>query len=90
MDFDKMLYTFAYHFTDKGNSCFFHRKYVIGRIRMADMLSLSLVDGRIFFVSEMKFPYKKIFHPQKKCGEILSYYQYYMETRIITASTTAK
>ena len=32
------------------------------------MLSLSLVDGRIFFVSEMKFPYKKIFHTQKKCG----------------------
>ncbi len=54
------------------------------------MLSLSLVDSRIFFVSEMKFPYKKIFHTQKKCGEILSYYQYYMETRIITASTTAK
>ena len=54
------------------------------------MLSLSLVDGRIFFVSEMKFPYKKIFHTQKKCGEILSYYQYYMETKIITASTTAK
>lgn len=23
------------------------------------MLSLSLVDSRIFFVSEMKFPYKK-------------------------------
>lgn len=37
------------------------------------MLSLSLVDSRIFFVSEMKFPYKKIFHTQKKCGEILSY-----------------
>ena len=35
------------------------------------MLSLSLVDSRIFFVSEMKFPYKKIFHTQKKCGEIL-------------------
>lgn len=33
------------------------------------MLSLSLVDSRIFFVSEMKFPYKKIFHTQKKCGE---------------------
>ena len=43
------------------------------------MLSLSLVDSRIFFVSEMKFPYKKIFHTQKKCGEILSYYQYYKE-----------
>lgn len=35
------------------------------------MLSLSLVDSRIFFVLEMKFPYKKIFHTQKKCGEIL-------------------
>lgn len=34
------------------------------------MLSLFLVDGRIFFVQEMKFPYKKIFHTQKKCGEI--------------------
>lgn len=31
------------------------------------MLSLSLVDSRIFFVQEMKFPYKKIFHTQKKC-----------------------
>lgn len=29
------------------------------------MLSLSLGDSRIFFVWEMKFPYKKIFHTQK-------------------------
>ena len=63
---------------------------LLGLIRTADMLSLSLGDSRIFFVWEMKFPYKKIFHTQKKCGEILSYYQYYMETKIITASTTAK
>ena len=35
------------------------------------MLSLSLVDSRIFFVQEMKIPYKKIFHTQKKCDEIL-------------------
>ncbi len=34
-------------------------------------LSLSLAYSRIFFVSEMKIPYKKIFHTQKKCGEIL-------------------
>lgn len=56
------------------------------------MLSLSLVDGRIFFVSEMKFPYKKIFHTQKKCG-VKSYpsiNRKFMEPRIITASTTAK
>ena len=33
------------------------------------MLSLSLGDSRIFFVWEMKFPYKKIFHTQKKCGD---------------------
>ena len=44
LDFDKMLYTFAHHFTDKGNSCFFHRKYVIGRIRAA--LFAVLVFGR--------------------------------------------
>gem|GEM_PF-2889293 len=44
LDFDKMLYTFAYHFTYKGNSCFFHRKYVIGRIRTA--LYAVLVFGR--------------------------------------------
>ena len=31
------------------------------------MLSLSLAYIRIFFVQEMKFPYKKIFHTQKKC-----------------------
>lgn len=56
------------------------------------MLSLSLVDSRIFFVSEMKFPYKKIFHTQKKCG-VKSYpsiNRKFMEPRIITASTTAK
>ena len=29
------------------------------------MLSLSLVDSRIFFVSEMKFPYKDISHTEK-------------------------
>ena len=44
---------------------------LLGLIRTADMLSLSLGDSRIFFVWEMKFPYKKIFHTQKKCGEIL-------------------
>ena len=37
------------------------------------MLSLSLAYNRIFFVQEMKSPYIKIFHTQKKCGEILSY-----------------
>ena len=42
---------------------------LLGLIRTADMLSLSLGDSRIFFVWEMKFPYKKIFHTQKKCGE---------------------
>ena len=35
---------------------------LLGLIRTADMLSLSLGDSRIFFVWEMKFPYKKIFH----------------------------
>lgn len=39
---------------------------LLGLIRTADMLSLSLGDSRIFFVWEMKFPYKKIFHTQKK------------------------
>lgn len=29
------------------------------------MLSLSLVDSRIFFVSEMKFPYKRYFTHRK-------------------------
>ena len=32
---------------------------LLGLIRTADMLSLSLGDSRIFFVWEMKFPYKK-------------------------------
>ena len=70
---------------------------LLGLIRTADMLSLSLGDSRIFFVWEMKFPYKKIFHTQKKCGEILSYpilsypiiYKS-MEQRIITAPMTAR
>ena len=36
------------------------------------MLSLSLVDSRIFFVSEINSPYKDTFHtekmrPHKKC-----------------------
>ena len=44
------------------------------------MLSLSLGDSRIFFVWEMKFPYKKIFHTQKKCGEILTtFFEYEMK-----------
>ncbi len=55
------------------------------------MLSLSLVDSRIFFVQEMKFPYKKIFYTQKKCGEIrINNQSYFMEPRIITAPATAK
>ena len=49
------------------------------------MLSLSLVDDRIFFVSEMKFPYKKIFHTQKKCGEILTtFFEYEIDISYIS------
>lgn len=55
---------------------------LLGLIRTADMLSLSLGDSRIFFVWEMKFPYKKIFHTQKKCGEIL-YHIFEYESSIL-------
>lgn len=65
---------------------------LIGRIGTADMLSLSLVNSRIFFVSEMKFPYiKDISHTEKmrvKSYPIINYI--FMETRIITASATAQ
>ena len=55
------------------------------------MLSLSLVDDRIFFVSEMKFPYKKIFHTQKKCGEILTtFFEYEMKISFISIVSRLK
>lgn len=38
------------------------------------MLSLSLVDSRIFFVSEMKFPYKRYFTHRKNAVNPLPHF----------------
>lgn len=49
------------------------------------MLSLSLVDSRIFFVSEMKFPYKKIFHTQKNAVKsFTTFFEYEIDISYIS------